>query len=196
MKYMQNGGFQRNPYMRLTLGLALVLLLGFVATSFAMYFSKMGLTPESVTGYINGNEEEFIPGRTWGSMIEVTHTHLPMIAVVMLLLTHLVIFAPFSKAKKYTFIIVAFLSGLCNEGANYLVRYVSPDFAYFKIASFLALQASLLFLLTSLGIFLWRSSREEKLVASYTSNGYAAKSNGHPTNGKVAVEEPVDEYSI
>ena len=146
--------------MRLTLGLAAVLLLGFVASSFAMYFSKMGLTPESVTGYINGNEEEFIPARTWGSMIEVTHTHLPMIAIVMLLLTHLVIFAPFSKAQKYTFIIVAFVSGLMNEGSNYLVRYVSPDFAIVKIASFLTLQASMIFLLASLGIFLWRSSRD------------------------------------
>jgi hypothetical protein len=187
VKYLQNGGFQRNPYMRLTLGLAAVLLAGFVASSFAMYFSKMGLTPESVSLYINGNEEEFIPARTWGSMIEVTHTHLPMIALVMLLLTHLVIFAPFSKAQKYTFIIVAFLSGLFNEGSNYLVRYVSPDFAILKIASFLTLQSSMIFLLISLGAFLWRSSREDGGTSGKKRR--RAKSSG-------VVSEPVDEYSV
>lgn len=157
MKYLQNGGFQRNPYMRLTLGLALLLLSGFVVSSFLMYFEKMNLTPASVVNYINGNEEEFIPGRTFGSMIEVTHTHLPMMALVLLLLTHLVIFAPFSKKVKYTFIITPFLAGLMNEASNYLVRYVGAEFAYLKIASFLLLQASLTFLIISLGAFLIRS---------------------------------------
>ena len=33
MKYMQEGGFQHNPLMRLTLGLTLVLLVGFWATT-------------------------------------------------------------------------------------------------------------------------------------------------------------------
>jgi hypothetical protein len=162
MKYLQNGGFQRNPYMRLTLGLALLLLAGFVASSFLMYFEKMDLTTASVNQYINGNEEEFIPARTWGSMIEITHTHLPMIALVMLLLTHLLIFAPFGKITKYTFIIIAFLSGLMNELSNYLIRYVSPDFAVVKIISFLLLQASLTFLILGLGIFLWRSRKQPR----------------------------------
>jgi hypothetical protein len=163
MKYLQNGGFQRNPYMRLTLGLALLLLTGFVVSSFLMYFQKMDLSPESVVLYINGNEEEFIPARTFGSMIEVTHTHLPMMALVLLLLTHLVIFAPFSKPVKYTFILVPFLAGLFNEASNYLVMYVSPSFAYLKIGAFLLLQGSMSFLIISLGVFLWRSRHEKQI---------------------------------
>lgn len=157
MKYLQNGGFQRNPYMRLTLGLALILLSGFVVSSFLMYFEKMDMTAISVIHYINGNDDEFIQGRTFGSMIEVTHTHLPMMALVLLLLTHLVIFAPFSKKVKYVFIIVPFLSGLLNEVSNYLVRYVASEYAYLKIASFLSLQASLTLLIISLLMFLIRS---------------------------------------
>jgi len=35
---MQEGGFQNNPLMRLTLSLTLLLLLGFWATNLAMYF--------------------------------------------------------------------------------------------------------------------------------------------------------------
>ncbi|MEE9187016.1 MAG: hypothetical protein V3U10_03175, partial [Bacteroidota bacterium] len=166
MKYMQNGGYQKNPFMRLTLSLTLLFLAGFVVTNFALYFAKMDLTPASVLSYYRGSEEEFRPARTFQSLLEVTHFHLPMMALVILLLTHLVIFAPFSKAGKVTFILVAFLSGLFNEASSWLVRYVSEDFALLKVVSFLALQGSLLFLLISLGVYLWRWQSGEDSAGS------------------------------
>ena len=46
MKYMQEGGFQKNPLMRLTLGFSLGLLLVFWVTGWAMYFQRMDLTAE------------------------------------------------------------------------------------------------------------------------------------------------------
>lgn len=162
MRYLQGGGFQNNPFMRLTLGLTLLLMVGFVITNFALYFSKMDLTPGSVIAYYNGSEEEFRPARTFQSMVEVAHSHLPMMAIVMLLLTHLVIFAPFSKAGKVTFILAAFLSALFNEGAGWLVRFVHPDFALLKVISFVTLQGALIFLLYSLGVFLYRASKRTK----------------------------------
>ena len=48
MKYLQDGGFQNQPLMRLTLSLALLLLIGFWFTNLALYFSKMTLDPASV----------------------------------------------------------------------------------------------------------------------------------------------------
>ena len=39
-------------------------------------------------------------------------------------------------------------------------RFVYPGFAWLKIASFLAFQAVLAFLIASLALFLWRASRE------------------------------------
>lgn len=174
MKYLQNGSFQSNQFMRLTLGLTLLFLIGFVITNFALFFSKMDLTPSSIISYYNGSEEEFRPARSFQSMLEITHGHLPMMALVLLLLTHLVIFAPFSKAGKITFILVAFLSGLFNEASSWLVRFVHPDFALLKVLSFLTLQASLLFLLTAVGIFLVKAR----------SNG-----NGEATNGTMKVKE-------
>lgn len=161
MRYLQNGGFQSNPFMRLTLGLMLLFMIGFVATNFALYFAKMDLTPSSVVAYYNGSEEEFRLARTYQSMLEVTHMHLPMMALVILLLTHLIIFAPFSRGGKIAFITTAFLSGLFNESASWLVRFVHPEFAWLKIASFLTLQGSLIFLLISLGLYLYRAWRKE-----------------------------------
>ena len=100
MKYLQSGGFQEQPLMRLTLGLALLLLAGFWVTNLGLYFSHMSLDPASVVDYYRGNEAEFRPARSALGMLEVTHMHLPMFALVFLLLTHLLIFAPLRSIVK------------------------------------------------------------------------------------------------
>lgn len=156
MKYLQNGGYQNNPYMRMTISFALIFLVGFVVTNFMLYFSRMGFTTESVVSYYAGSEAEYRPARSYQSMLEVTHGHLPMMALVLLLLTHLVILAPLSGKLKAAFVIVPFLAGLLSEAAGWLVRFVSPEFAILKIASFLVLQVSLILLLAVLGTgMLW-----------------------------------------
>lgn len=160
MQYMQKGGFQKNPMMRLTLAFLVLFLSGFVVTNFLMYFERMGLTPSSVTSYYNGNEEEFRPARTYGSMLEVTHGHLPMMGLVLLMLTHLVIFAPFSRKQKILLISASFAAALAEESGGWLVRFVAPEFAWVKIIGFCLLQGALILLLASLALYLWRSWRE------------------------------------
>jgi len=150
MKYMESGSFQGHPLMRLTLGLTVLFLLAFWVTNFALYFSKMDLRPASVVSYYNGSEEEFRPPRTFGSMVEVTHAHLAMMALVLLLLTHLVIFAPLGKGAKQALIIGAFAAGLLDEAGGWLARFVSPTLAPLKVAGFVLLQAILAFLMASL----------------------------------------------
>lgn len=163
MKYMQNGGFQNHPLMKLTIGLTLVFMAGLCATSIMMYFARMSLDPASVATYYLGSEADFVPARSYASMLEVTHMHLPMIAMVMLLLTHLVIFAEFSFELKVGLIVVSFLSSLLNEASGWLVRFVHPGFAWLKVASFVVSQASVAFLIGALTWFLWVSPlREER----------------------------------
>jgi hypothetical protein len=170
MKYMQNGGFQYNPLMKLTIGLTLVFLSGLWVTNLLLYTNKMSLTPASVVSYYRGSEADFTVPRTYQSMLEVTHFHLPMMAMVILLLTHLLIFAPFKTRTKVLFIVVAFLSGFMNEGSGWLVRFVNPYFAYLKIACFLTFQAVMLFLIVALALFLWKSpSRKQKHAGSHSS---------------------------
>jgi thiamine biosynthesis lipoprotein len=160
MKYMESGSFQGHPLMRLTLGLTLFFLLAFWVTNFALYFSKMDLRPASVVSYYNGSEEEFRPARTFGSMVEVTHAHLAMMAVVLLLLTHLVIFAPLRKGAKQALIIGTFLAALLDEAGGWLVRFVGPDLATVKIAGFVSLQGLLAFLMGSLAwSLIWPAPR-------------------------------------
>lgn len=161
MKYMERGGFQTQELMRWTLGLTCLLLAGFWITNLALFTSRLGLTPSSIATYYLGSEAEFRPPRTAGAMLEVTHSHLPVMALVMLLLTHLLLFAPYSRRAKLWMIATAFFSALFEEGAGWLVRFVDPRFAWLKLAAFVSLEAILAFLLVGLLLFL-RSGRTEE----------------------------------
>jgi len=159
MKYMQHGGMQNQPLMRLTLYFTLLFLFGFWVTNFAMYFAKMSLTPQSVVDYYHGAEAEFRMPRTYQAMLEVTHAHLPMMALVMLVLTHLLIFTSFQHRTKVAFIAVAFLSAFLHEAAGWLVRFVHPMLAWVKVMAFVVMQGMLAFLMAALLIFLVRGQR-------------------------------------
>ena len=163
MKYLQSGGFQNNPHMRLTLGLALLLLAGFWVTNAALYFAHMDLSPASVVRYYRGDEAAFMAPRSAESLLEVTHMHLPMFAMVLLLLTHLVIFAPMHTARKTALIVGAFTSALLMEASSWLVRFVHPGFAWLKVGSFVVFECLLGGLIAGLALFLWRGNRAGKI---------------------------------
>ncbi len=91
---------------------------------------------------------------TQGVRLEVTHSHLPMMAMVMLVLTHLLIFASFQHRTKIVFIAVAFLSTFLHEAGGWLVRFVHPGFAWLKVTTFIVMQGMLAFLMGALFMFL------------------------------------------
>lgn len=163
MRYLQSGGFRNHPLMRLTLGGTLVLLAGLWVTNGLMYFQRMGLTPDSVARYYRGSEADFTEPRTYASMLETTHIHLPMMALVALLLTHLAIFLPWRERTKVTLILSTFGCALGGEAASWLVRYVSPAWAWLKIGCFVGLEASMGILLTGLAGYLLLPARRPAL---------------------------------
>src|SRR5690606_17167084 len=75
--------------------------------------------------------------------LEVSHFHFFAMGLLLLTLTHLMLFVPLRPDLKPWFIVVPFGAALLDEGSGWLVRFVSPWFAYLKIASFLALETSL-----------------------------------------------------
>jgi hypothetical protein len=147
MKYMQNGSFQDNSLIRLTLLLTMLFLLIFWATNFVIFFTKLGVTPESIQQYYLGSEEQFRMPRTYQAMLEITHAHLPMMALVMLLITHLFIFLPLSTKTKIALILSGFSFALLNESAGWLVRFIHPGFAWMKLATFWGLQCTIGYLI-------------------------------------------------
>jgi hypothetical protein len=72
--------------------------------------------------------------------------------MLLLVLTHLMLFVPISNRLKVWLIALPFLAALLDEGAGWGVRFVHPALAWAKIAGFLALQGSLAALI---GISVW-----------------------------------------
>jgi hypothetical protein len=131
---------------------AIVLMfLGYIAllwiTNGMMYFHKMSLTPDSVVSYYLGSEENFTQPKSYQSLLEVTHFHLFSMGILVLTLAHLLLFTPLNMSLKIWLTGMSFVSAVADEAAGWLVRFVHPGFAWFKIGSFLLLEFSLLALL-------------------------------------------------
>ncbi|MBI4055204.1 MAG: hypothetical protein HY402_03625 [Elusimicrobia bacterium] len=127
----------------MTLIWSLVFLAGLWASNLLMYFSRMSLTPQSVQTYYLGSEAQFRAPRSFASLLETAHTHLPIFALAILLVTHLLIFADFSDRRKKLLITTTFATALLNESSGWLVRYLHPAFSWLKILSFSGFQLSL-----------------------------------------------------
>jgi hypothetical protein len=147
MRYFVTGEQQRKSLLN-----ALVLMfLGYIAllwlSNGLMYFHHMNLTPDSVITYYLGSEALFTQPRSYQGMLEVSHFHLFSMGMLIVTLTHLMLMTDFSVRLKIWLSSLTYLSALADEAGGWLVRFVHPLFAYFKIAAFLMLELSLAALL-------------------------------------------------
>ena len=177
MRYVVTGEWTKNNLLRLILFFFLVFILFFWVTNWILYFQNMTLDPASVVSYFRGDPAtEFgQPPRPLGALAESSHFHLFAMGVLVMTLTHLVLFVPVSARLKGSLTLLTFLSALLNEGSNWLVRFVHPGFAWLKVACFLLLQASLfgLIIITMIGVL--RPAR----------NGYGEAPRGAASGGRV-----------
>ena len=147
MRYFVTGEQQRKSLLN-----ALVLMfLGYIAllwlSNALMYFHHMDLNPSSVMAYYLGSEEKFTQPRSYQGMLEVSHFHLFSMGMLIVTLTHLMLMTDFSVRLKIRLSALTYLSALADEAGGWLVRFVDPIFAYFKVAAFLLLEFSLAALL-------------------------------------------------
>jgi len=149
----------------------ILMFLGYVALFWVsnglMYFHKMGLTPQSVIEYYLGSEEKFTQPKSYQSLLEVSHFHLFSMGILVVTLTHLLLFTSLSTSLKLWLTGLTFFSAVADEMAGWLVRFAHPTFAYFKIGAFMLLEFSLAALLVFTAASLvaqraaWRSQRDE-----------------------------------
>ena len=140
---MITGEWTRNRLLQRIVVLYAIYVGGLWVTNALLYFSKMSLSYGSVVEYYLGSEERFLSPRSYQGMLEVAHFHLFAMGMLLLVLTHLVLFVPLAGRTKAWLITLPFAAALLDEGAGWLVRFVSPLFAWAKIAGFLLLQGSL-----------------------------------------------------
>ena len=143
MRFVITGEWTRNRLLQTIVILYSVYVALLWVTNALLYFQKMSLSYASVVDYYLGAEERFLSPRTFQGMLEVSHFHLFAMGMLLLVLTHLMLFVPLRNGLKAWLIAVPFAAGLLDEGSGWLVRFVHPGFAWAKIAGFLLLQASL-----------------------------------------------------
>lgn len=127
-----------------------------------MYFHKMGLTPQSVADYYLGSEKDFTQPISYQSLLEVTH----------------LLFTELSTSLKIWLSSLTFFSAVADQASSWLVRFVHPAFAYFKIGSFLLLEATLAALIIFVSTSLIRTRR--RLKSSQPNNSIKRKESYAP----------------
>jgi len=147
MRFVVTGEWTRNRLLKTIVLCFLFYTAVLWLSNFGMYFAKMGLTPSSVVDYYRGNEAKYLQPRSLAGLLETLHFHAFAMGMLLLTLTHLVLFVPIPARAKGWGIATAFSSGIVGELAGWGVRFVHPAFAYVKIAAFVLLQGSVLCLM-------------------------------------------------
>jgi hypothetical protein len=147
MKFLKDGDLSSSRLLQIILAFTLMYMAVLWFTNILLYVEKIGFTYSSVVDYYLGSEDEFKNPVSYIGLLEATHWHLFVFAMALLLVNHLTAFTNISQTLKLTLILLSFISGLVDMGGGWLIRFVSPGFAYLKIGSFILFQTSFLFLL-------------------------------------------------
>jgi hypothetical protein len=160
MRFFVTGEQQRKALINALVLMFLAYILLLWLSNGLMYFHRMDLTPSSVISYYLGSEEQFTQPRSYEGMLEVSHFHLFSMGMLVLTLTHLMLMTEFSVRLKIWLSGLTYMSAIGDEAGGWLVRFVHPWFAYFKIGMFLVLETSLLVLLIVVIASLIRARRQ------------------------------------
>jgi hypothetical protein len=157
MRFVVTAEWKENDLLRLVLGAFLAYVFLFWVTNALLFFASMDLSYASVVEHYRGAEERFLQPRSYKVLLEISHFHLFAMGILILTMTHLVLFVPLSVPAKAALIVTAFTSALLDEAGGWLVRFAHPAFAYVKLLGFVALEASLGILLVTVGWAVWRT---------------------------------------
>ncbi len=147
MRFVITGEWTRNHLLKMIVIFFLIYISFFWLTNLALFTYKMGFSVDGVAAYYRGSPERYMQPRSFQGLVEVSHFHLFAMGILMLTMTHLILFVPISIRAKSLFILSAFSSAFLDELSGWLIRYLDPLFAYLKLASFIVLQLTLLLLI-------------------------------------------------
>ena len=120
-------------------GFLLLVTLG-VASQLGFEIGRIGLSAPAIATYYRGGEsgDTMTFPKTFGQLLEVTHAHAFVMAVVFLILAHLFVATPVSDTVKTVLLAMTFAGTVGDVLAPWLVRYVSAAFAWITLGSWVA----------------------------------------------------------
>ncbi len=157
MRFVVTGEWRQNHLLRLILAAFLVYVALLWVTNAALFFSQMSFSYGAVVEHYLGSEATFSQPRSFKVLLEISHFHLFAMGILLLTMTHLVLFVPLPGRAKALLIVASFGSALLDEASGWLIRYVHPGFAWAKLAGFAGLQVTLLAMLVVVAGAVWRT---------------------------------------
>ncbi len=142
MRFFISSDIKKNTLLKLIVLFTVIFFVFLWITNLLLYL-QIGFSYETVVQYYLGSEADFRPPRSYLGMLEEAHFHFFAMAIILVTLNHLILFTKISNFWKLVLILSSFLSALGDIAGGWLIRYVSPEFAYLKIASLIVLQVSL-----------------------------------------------------
>jgi len=142
LRFFISSDISKNNLLKLIIVFTVLFFVFLWITNLLLYL-QVGFSYESVVEYYRGSEENFRPPKSYLGMLEEAHFHFFSMAIILVTLNHLILFTPIGGFWKLVLIVSSFASAFGDIAGGWLIRYVSPEFAYFKIASLLVLQISL-----------------------------------------------------
>ncbi len=154
MRFFISSDIRKNTLLKLIVLFTVIFFVFLWITNLLLYL-QIGFSYESVVQYYLGSEADFRPPRSYLGMLEEAHFHFFAMAIILVTLNHLILFTKIGNFWKLVLILSSFLSALGDIAGGWLIRYVSPEFAYLKIASLIVLQVSLAALMVIVIWFLY-----------------------------------------
>ena len=126
--------------LRLIYAAFLLLVAVGIATELGFQIERIGLTPARVAAYYRGGEDRAVMTfpKTFGQLLEVTHAHAFMMAVIFLILAHLFAATSASNTLRALVLGLTFAGMVGNLAAPWLTRYGAPSGAWLLLSSWAA----------------------------------------------------------
>ena len=155
MRFFISSELKRNDLLKIIIAFTTLFFLFLWITNILLY-SQIGFNYEGIVNFYLGNEETFRQPKSYIGLLEEAHFHFFSMAILLVTLTHLILFASISTGWKLTLILTSFTSSFLEIISSWLIRYISPSFAYVKLGSFIIMQVSLLLMMGIVLIYLFR----------------------------------------
>ena len=155
MRFFISSELKRNDFLKIIILFTTLFFIFLWVTNILLYM-QIGFNYEGIVGYYLGNEETFRPPKSYIGLLEEAHFHFFSMAILLVTLTHLILFTSISAGWKLTLILGSFTSSFLEIISSWLIRYVSAQFAYLKLGSFIVMQLSLMVMMIIIIIYLFR----------------------------------------
>ncbi len=158
MRFFISSELKKNDFLKIIIFFTILFFFFLWITNVLLYM-QIGFNYSSIVEFYLGNEETFRPPKSYIGLLEEAHFHFFSMAILLVTLTHLILFTSISSQIKITLILLSFTSTFMEIISSWLIRYVSPHFAYLKLGSFYVMQLTLLVMMAIIIVYLFKKDK-------------------------------------